>query len=899
MKHTEIRKRFKDFFDQHKHTWIKSASLIPFNDPSLLFVNAGMNPFKNIFLGIESIEHKSVATIQKCVRAGGKHNDLEQVGCSYYHHTFFEMMGNFSFGDYFKEETCYLAWTFLTKSLNIPKENLAVSVFKEDKKTAEIWSKKINLPKERIFLFGEEDNFWRMGESGPCGPCSEIYFDFEAFRSGSGSGSRSMVEVWNLVFMEYNENTDKKKTPLQTKCIDTGMGLERLAMILQNKRSNYHTDLLLPVLDSASKVTNTPYKETPTNKKEVITNTALRALADHTRAGVFLTSDGVYPSNEKRGYALRRILRRALYLASTLTDKKPIFKNIAQDVIKNYHSAYPELHAHSDTILESLQIEEEKFFHTLTQGKTVLEKELYDLQKKSKKILEGGVSFKLYDTYGFPFDLVQLICKQENIQVDQKGFENKIKETQEKSRSSSYFRKTNLTSSIYNEHTSFPENLNLQKEGMFFIPSQTTLSQFTGYETLQSSSVLLALFDKDNRNIKETSDYGEMTALFNQTPFYAEGGGQIGDQGFLSGKFSVKADILDCQNRHGYYLHRIFLKEGILKVGETYSLQVSKEHRKQTAIHHSATHLLHSALRKVLGTQTKQAGSLVEPNRLRFDFTYNRALTEEESAQVEDLVNEQIHQAEDVKVSYKKYDQALKDGALSFFEKPFLDKVRVLKMGAFSHELCGGTHVQNTKEILFFKIIGESSLSSGVRRIEAICEKRALNFMNLLTRENIKIRKILSLSSYPAQDSSLLEAVQNLKNQAKKSKKKSFVDTSSLDLSETFTLNSKKGVFYCAVHLQTDHEFLSAIADQIKKKHLLAVVVVIGENTDDTPIVVALPKEISEKVKAQSIITHLGGKGGGPPHFAKGALNKALSEKALRQKTLDFLHKTELLTDLN
>lgn len=895
MRHTEIRKQFKDFFDQHKHTWIKSSSLIPFNDPSLLFVNAGMNPFKNIFLGIESPEYKSAASIQKCVRAGGKHNDLEQVGTSFYHHTFFEMMGNFSFGDYFKEDACYLAWTFLTKNLNIPKENLAVSVFKKDTETAEIWIKKINIPKERVFFFDEEDNFWRMGKSGPCGPCSEIYFDFEAFHSGS----KSMLELWNMVFMEYNESADKKKTPLATKCIDTGMGLERLSMVLQNKRSNYHTDLLFPILDSASKITNTTYKEKPINKKEIASNVVLRALADHIRAGIFLISDGIYPSNEKRGYVLRRILRRALYLASTLTDKKTIFKNIAQTAINNYHSVYPELKLHTDTILGSLQTEEEKFFHTLTQGKTILEKELYDLQKKNKTVLSGDTSFKLYDTYGFPFDLVQLACKQENIQVDQKGFENKIKEAQKKSRSSSYFRKTNFTSSIYNEHTSFPKGFNPQKEGMFFVPSQTAPSQFIGYETLQSSSVLLELFDKDNKNIKEISHSDEMTALFNQTPFYAEGGGQVGDQGSLSGKPSVKADILDCQNRHGYHFHRIFLKEGSLKVGETYSLQVSKEHRKQTAIHHSATHLLHSALRKVLGPYTKQAGSLVESNRLRFDFTHNRALTEEELIQVEDLVNEQIIRASDVEISYKNYDKALKEGALSFFEKPFLDKVRVLKMGDFSHELCGGTHVQNTKDILFLKIVSESSLSSGVRRIEAISGKTALNFMNRLTRENLKVRKTLSLPSHPVQDSSLLETIQHLKKQTKKSKKTSSIDISSLEL-ETFTLNSKKGVFYCAVHPEAGHEFLSAIADQIKKKFSLSIVVVIGENNSrNIPIVVSLPKEISEKIKAQDIITPLGGRGGGPKNFAKGALTQKTSKKILRQKTLEFLHKSGVLIDLN
>ncbi len=890
MKHTEIRKKFKEFFNQHSHTWIKSSSLTPFDDSSLLFVNAGMNPFKNIFLGKEAVKYRSIASIQKCVRAGGKHNDLEQVGPSHHHHTFFEMMGNFSFGDYFKETACQLAWSFLTETLNIPKENLAVSVFKKDKKTAEIWSRKINIPEERIFIFDEKDNFWKMGESGPCGPCSEIYFDCKAFRSGT----QSMVEIWNLVFMEYNENFDKTKTPLQTKCIDTGMGLERLAMVLQNKKSNYHTDLFLPILSAASQTTKTPYREETEDKKELISNAALRTLADHIKASVFLISDGVFPSNEKRGYVLRRILRRALYSASTLTHQKSIFKNITQAVIENYLSVYPELNSQKEIILESLQTEEEKFFHTLDQGKTMLEKELFDLKKKDSKVLSGDASFKLYDTYGFPFDLIDLICRNNNVKVHRKDFENNIKRAQEKSRSSSHFKKTKAASAFYNEHTSFPKNFDPQKEGMFFIPSRTPPSKFTGYETLENSAVLSLLFDKNNKSISEIKADSEVTAVFNQTPFYAEGGGQIGDQGFLSGK-SVKAVILDCQNKHGYYFHKVFLKEGVLKTGETYSLQVSQKHREQTAVHHSAAHLLHSALRKVLGLQTKQAGSLVEPGRLRFDFTSHKSLTEKELIQIEDIVNEQITLALNVQVFYKKYETALNDGALSFFEKPSEEKVRTLKIGSFSHELCGGTHVKNTKDILFFKIINESSLSSGVRRIEAVCGKTALNFMNDLSRENLKLRKFFSLPSYPAESSSLMEAVQKLK----KPRKTSAVDLSSLDLTETFTLNSKKGVFYCAVHPQAGHEFLGAVSDQIKKKFPMSIVVVIGSSSaENIPIAVAVPKEISNKIKAQSIIQKFGGKGGGPPHFAKGALNKALSKKVLREKALALFHKEGFLKDL-
>ena len=904
MTHLKIRKLFKDFFSDHSHTWLDSSSLVPHKDPSLLFVNAGMNPFKNIFLGMEPIQHQNTASIQKCMRAGGKHNDLEQVGSSAFHHTFFEMMGNFSFGGYFKETACRLAWTFLTQKLQLPQENLGVSVFKKDLETAKIWEK-LNVPKERIFFFGEEDNFWRMGDEGPCGPCSEIYFSPDGFHSGT----HSMFEVWNLVFMEYYEDKNKKQKSLNQKCIDTGMGLERLAQLLENKTSNFHTDLFQPILEQLGQLTQTPYQYiSPSEEKGVIlqNNFALRVLADHIRSACFLIGDGVYPSNEGRGYILRRLLRRALYYKNRLSAKKSILSRTVESVMKVYSNVYPELIQQKDVIVRFLDKEENKFIETLEQGQSLLEQRIYELQKKNQSVLSGDICFKLYDTYGFPFDLVELICHKHNVKADKEGFQKFMEKARAKSRQSSRFEGAVFKGAVYDEKTQFPKGFDPQKSGMFFISSKTKPSQFTGYENLSSSSKLLALFDQNHKQVSQMSSSETVFAVFNPTCFYAEGGGQVGDQGCLVHQKlkskPVKAVIKNCQNIHGYYFHELVLQEGILQEGVTYELSVSSQHREQTAVHHSATHLLHSALRKVLGTQTKQAGSLVVPEKLRFDFTFPTGLSEEQLLQVENLVNEQILQSVPVAVSYKKYDQALKDGALSFFEKPSLDKVRVLKMGDFSHELCGGTHVNNTSEIRCFKILSESSVSSGVRRISAIAGRPALELLFNLSRENLKIRRSFNvpLSDESLKTFPLLECVEKQKTQIRNLKKPKFFQKTTSFKVETFLLNSQKVSFYCAVHPLNQQNDLGAIVDQIKKSFPLAVAVVVGEFSakKQTPIVVALPKIISEKISPQMVIQKLGGKGGGPALFAKGALPQSVSQKSLRADVLKILHSAGFAKEL-
>ncbi len=878
MDHLKLRHLFKTFFEQHQHTWIKSAPLIPFDDPSLLFINAGMNPFKKKFLGVESIEHSALASIQKCVRAGGKHNDLEEVGPSFFHHTFFEMMGNFSFGKYFKEEGCRLAWSFLTQELGIPKEYLAVSVFEKDKETAEIWNKRIGLPKEKIFFFGEQENFWRMGEEGPCGPCTEIYYDTQGFKD-----SASMIEIWNLVFMEYKEDSKKKKTPLKQLCIDTGMGLERVLSVLQNKNSNYHTDLFSSIFKSLSKKTGVAY----VSDREVYSNTILRALADHVRTIVFLVGDGVLPSHEGRGYVLRRILRRAFYLGSNLTQENSILHSAAQSVIQTYSPVYPELQNQEKFILKVLSQEEDKFLLTLKQGKTLLEKEIFELRKKKNLLLPASTSFKLYDTYGFPFDLIKMICQKENIQVDSKGFEEQMNESRLRNQKRG-------KQKLQKDSQNIMDNIDTQK--LNHVPE----TQFIGYEKQEIFSKVIKIFRKDGKPTSSLVTPCNAFVIFDQTCFYAEGGGQVGDQGeiFQEKKRESLGQIVDCQNRQGRYVHVIkFTEKGEIKENQKLWLKIDSTRREQTAIHHSATHLLHAALRKILGAQTKQSGSLVEPHRLRFDFTAAQPLTEEQFFQVEKLVNDEIMKFSKVNTSSKNYEQALKEGALSFFNKPAVEKVRVLKMGDFSHELCGGTHVNNTKDIMVFKIVSESSLSSGVRRIEAICGKTALNYLMHFTQENLKLRKMFSLSSYPFQDFNLLQTVEKLKKQPNKNKVQ--VSISDLKLNEKFKINSKEALFYCSIHSDKNSQSLSDLCDQIKKKNPLSIVVITGQKTTSyTPIVVSLSKEISKKIKAQDVIQSLGGKGGGPPHFAQGALSENLSQKSLREKTLSFFHQKNLMEEL-
>jgi alanyl-tRNA synthetase len=715
MKANEIRETFLKFFEKQGHQRVKSSSLIPAADPTLLFTNAGMNQFKDSFLGLQDPGYRRATTCQKCVRAGGKHNDLENVGFTARHQTFFEMLGNFSFGDYFKKEAIAFAWELVTQQLKIPEDRLRVTVFEQDDEAFNLW-KAQGVPTDRIIRLGEADNFWAMGDTGPCGPCSEIYYDWgveHGFGPGDtqpGGESTRFVEFWNLVFMQFNRDSSGKRVPLPKPSVDTGAGLERITAILQGVYSNYDTDLFLPLLEAIGKRTGHPYR----GADETLA-TSMRVVADHLRSGTFLLSDGVVPSNEGRGYVLRRILRRAIRHGKKLGQDRPFMFELVKNVVDSFAGAYPELKTTQGLVETMMEEEETRFHETLHRGMGLLEEKIQELAKQKKKILPGEIAFKLYDTFGFPLDLIQVIAKEHDLEVDEKTFASSM----EKQRSQSSW-KTGGDASLM-------ENLNKALEAKRW---ETT---FQGYdETFSDRAKLLMVFSHEGKEVKELASGHEGFAVFEKTPFYAESGGQIGDKGQITAG-TLSATVAATFKIGKTFLHPVKVAEGKLVPSELYTLTVDPAARKLTAINHSATHLLHAALRSVLGERVKQAGSLVDPTRLRFDFTFPRPMTPEELSEVENRINDQIAQDGEVVVKEMPFDDAMKSGALAFFDEKYGDRVRVVRMGTaetnFSVELCGGTHLSRTSEIGWIKVLSESSVASGVRRIEAITSVTALNFL--------------------------------------------------------------------------------------------------------------------------------------------------------------------------
>lgn len=703
MKVQEIREKFAQYFQAKGHEKVPSSPLVPINDDTLLFANAGMNQFKDYFTGKAQPKNKRAVTIQKVVRAGGKHNDLENVGLTARHHTFFEMLGNFSFGDYFKKEAIEMAWEFLTKELAIPAERLYVTVHHTDDEAEEIWHKHIGVPMEKIFRKGDKDNFWEMGDIGPCGPCSEIFYDHGEeytdpnFKPGPGQDllddELRYVEVWNLVFMQFEKDGKGGKVSLPNPSIDTGMGLERIASVLQKKYWNYDTDAFTPIIAEIEKITGKKYSDSQYT-------TSMRVVADHIRSCTMLITDGVIPSNEGRGYVLRRIIRRAIRHLRELDAPAGTFSKLSDVVMRELGEEYPQNKANQSLAEKFLNLEEKKFLETLDMGLKFLEESL----KKNVKngVFDGAAAFKLYDTYGFPLDLTEVILRDKKITVDLGGFDKAMEERKEDSRKS------------------WKGALNLDDKIFHDAKARSGETKFLGYDTLESEATL-----------KEIIDLGEGRSglVFDQTPFYAEGGGQVGDTGtLLAGKTEI--EIIDTQKPvDGLFVHFVEGNPDI-KSGAKVSLKVNARERNLTARNHSATHLLQSALINVLGDHVKQSGSMVNSDRLRFDFTHMQALTQDELNQVEKLVNEEVLKANDVVASHCSMDEALSKGALALFGEKYGDEVRVLEMGPFSTELCGGTHVSNTSEIGLFTIISESSLSTGVRRIEATTSENAIKRLN-------------------------------------------------------------------------------------------------------------------------------------------------------------------------
>jgi len=736
MKSTEIRRRFLSYFEKNEHLILKSSSLIPSDDPTLLFNNAGMNQFKNVFLGVEKPKSNRAVTSQKCVRAGGKHNDLDNVGFTARHHTFFEMLGNFSFGDYFKKEAISFAWSFLTEELKLPKDKLYVTAFHSDEEAKDIWLNDMKVPKDHFKTFGEADNFWRMGDTGPCGPCSEIFYDLGPEMGDGpedtlgGEGDR-FVEIWNLVFMQFNEskNSDtgeKTQQALKKPSIDTGMGLERISMVMQSTKSNYETDLFMPLINKASALTNTEYNS---KKPKSPQTSALRVLADHARAVCFLIADGVLPSNEGRGYVLRRILRRAFRFNKKL-EASPIFVDLCKEVITLMSPIYSELSERQNIITDYVAEEEVKFLETLEHGERLLNQEVESLKRKNKTEFSGDVAFKLYDTFGFPLDLTEVILKEKGMTLNHASFDEALKKAKEKSKSGSSFKTTN----------ELPESIKSSVESL-------KATDFLGYTQKTSESKVLEIHTSLGK-VDECSE--TCFVFFNQTPFYAEGGGQASDTGQILINNSYYT-VTDVQKVDHLFLHKIEPTDkttAALKVNDTCTLTVDEKLRLETEKNHSSTHLLHAALIESCGDQVQQAGSSVTFKRLRFDFTHKGPVTEDKLLSIETKINSEIKRAQPTSSKLMSLDEAKKNGAKALFGEKYGDEVRVLNIGSgFSVELCGGTHVENTKDIELFKIVSESSVASGVRRIEAVTGDEAKAFSKRLFDEYKKILEHLKLNS--------------------------------------------------------------------------------------------------------------------------------------------------------
>ena len=847
MKAKQVRKTYIDYFRSKGHELVDSDSLVPQNDPSLLFTNAGMVPFKDVLLGVEKRPYTRAVSSQRCLRVGGKHNDLENVGYTARHHTFFEMLGNFSFGDYFKKEAIAFAWELLTENYSIPAEKLWITVFKDDDESETIWREDIGVPAERISRLDEEDNFWTMGDTGPCGPCSEIYYDHGPEIEGSppaiGSdpGDR-FIEIWNLVFAQFDRSQDGSLNPLPSPCVDTGLGLERMAAVLQGKHSNFETDLFTPLIKDAAKICGT----------KDLNNPSLKVISDHLRASAFLVADGVSASNEGRGYVLRRIIRRALRHADKLGADKPVMSSMVPTLVKQMSDAYPILKKNSALIQANILQEEEQFASTLVQGMSLLKEEVKNLKGKT---ISGELIFKLYDTYGFPPDMTADFARENNLKVDLEGYEKSMNKQKERGREASAF------SSV------LPESLNLKGS-----------TDFVGYEKDEVKTKILELVSlSDGKTQEDVKKNEETLVILDKTPFYAESGGQVGDSGALIGdKFEFQ--VTDTQKIGDHVGHIGALAKGSVSKGDGVLARINKQARNQTALNHSATHLLNSALRTVLGDHVEQRGSLVNEEKLRFDFVHQKQVTKGEIKEIEVIVNSEIRANSKATTETMPIKEAEKKGALAFFGEKYGEEVRVLSMGGdFSVELCGGTHVQRTGDIGYFKIITETSISAGVRRIEALTGEAAVN-LSQDSHDNLDSLALkLNTSSEEVRDkiSQLIDSNKTLKQELDKLRSSSLSATAS-DMS----LESEEiaGLKVIAKKMEgLDSSVLRETADKLRNKEKNSLIVLISIFEDKVPLVIATHKEL-DQIDARDVMNHLvnllGGSGGGRSDFAQGGIEK-------------------------
>ncbi|HBR5867777.1 alanine--tRNA ligase [Klebsiella pneumoniae] len=845
----EIRQAFLDFFHSKGHQVVASSSLVPHNDPTLLFTNAGMNQFKDVFLGLDKRNYSRATTAQRCVRAGGKHNDLENVGYTARHHTFFEMLGNFSFGDYFKQDAIKYAWELLTGEnwFALPKEKLWVTVYETDDEAFDIWANEVGVPRERIIRIGDNkgapfasDNFWQMGDTGPCGPCTEIFFDHGDHIWGGPPGSPEedgdrYIEIWNIVFMQFNRQADGTMEPLPKPSVDTGMGLERIAAVLQHVNSNYDIDLFRDLIASVAKVTGTTD----------LTNKSLRVIADHIRSCAFLVADGVIPSNENRGYVLRRIIRRAIRHGNMLGAKDTFFWKLVAPLIDVMGSAGDELKQQQAQVEQVLKTEEEQFARTLERGLALLDEELSKLKGDT---LDGETAFRLYDTYGFPVDLTADVCRERNIKVDEAGFEAAMEEQRRRARESSGF--------------GADYNAMIRVDGA---------SEFKGYDHLELNGKVTALFI-DGKAVDSVSAGQEAVVILDQTPFYAESGGQVGDKGELKGAgFSFA--VSDTQKYGQAIGHIGKVASGTLKVGDAVQADVDEARRQRIRLNHSATHLMHAALRQVLGTHVAQKGSLVNDKALRFDFSHFEAMKPEDIRAVEDLVNAQIRRNLAIETNIMDIDAARASGAMALFGEKYDDRVRVLRMGDFSTELCGGTHAARTGDIGLFRITSESGTAAGVRRIEAVTGEGAMAILHAQSDQLNDIAQLLKGDSHNLGEKvrAALERTRQLEKELQQLKEQAAAQESANLSSKAEEINGVK--LLVSELTGVEPKMLRTMVDDLKNQLGSTIVVLATVADGKVSLIAGVSKDVTDRVKAGELVgmvaQQVGGKGGGRPDMAQ------------------------------
>ena len=857
----ELRQAFLNFFKEKGHEIVPSSPLVPANDPTLLFTNSGMVQFKEVFLGKDKRPYRRATTSQRCVRAGGKHNDLENVGYTARHHTFFEMLGNFSFGDYFKRDAIHYAWELLVDVFGLPPDKLWVTVYQTDDEAYQVWTDEIGVPLDRIARIGDKpdggsDNFWQMGDTGPCGPCTEVFYDHGPGIPGGPPGTPEedgdrYVEIWNLVFMQFDRAADGKLTPLPKPSVDTGMGLERLAAVMQGVHSNYEIDLFQNLMRAAAEIT----------RCDDLNNNSLKVLADHIRSTAFLITDGVMPSNEGRGYVLRRIMRRAIRHGYKLDVKDRFFHKLVAPLVAEMGDAYPELRAAQDQVTRAIALEEERFAETLDNGMHLLER---DISALSGKTIPGKTVFKLYDTYGFPVDLTADIARERGLKVDMAGFEAAMNEQRERARAASKF-----------------QEIRVELKGIYDIEE----TEFSGYDHLESQSTISRLL-RNGQDIDQLNAGEDGMVILDKTPFYAESGGQVGDTGVLRNE-NAEFSVQDTQKQDQAHLHIGQLKQGRLSIGDTVEAVVDEARRQAIVLNHSATHLLHAALRQVLGQHVQQKGSLVAPDRLRFDFSHNAPLSEDELQRIETLVNQAIRRNEAADVRHMSYDEAIKFGAIALFGEKYGDQVRVMKFGDFSTELCGGTHVARTGDIGVFKIISETGIAAGVRRIEALTGANALEYIRSLEQRLQNIAQLVKGSPDNASDKvrQLSQRSRELEKEIEQLKKRlasgqgSDLSTQAIDIDGVKVLAAKlDGV---------DVKTLRSAVDQFRDKLKNAAVVLATVDNDTVRLVAGVTKAETDRLKAGELINvvaqEIGAKGGGRPDLAQaGGGDPAKLEAALK-----------------